>query len=153
MWTREIQFARAEAVDDPGISQGNLMLILDVRTQWASTHQMLRTCPFHIYQFSAHSQMPGRALDYRETIDAFVSRNKDLHTLELSKTDWESINLVASWLKSFRSATTEMSATKVPMLSTTHVIFRGLQDKIKKILRELPNSMLLKIKLSLTDAH
>jgi hypothetical protein len=44
-WTREIQFARAEDVDDPGINQGNLILILNVRTRWASTHQMLRT-PF-----------------------------------------------------------------------------------------------------------
>ena len=129
------------------------MLILDVRTQWASTHQMLHTRPFHIYQFSAHSQMPGRALDYHETIDAFVSRNKDLHALELSKTDWESIDLVASWLKSFQSATTEMSATKVPMLSITHAIFRGLQDEIKKILCELSNSVSPKIKLGLTDAH
>ena len=65
----------------------------------------------------------GRALDYRDTIDSFVSRNKDLHTLKLSNADWESIKLVASWLKSFRSATTEMSITKSPMLSTTHAIF------------------------------
>jgi hypothetical protein len=28
----------------------------------------------------------GRALDYRDTIDSFVSRHKDLHTLELSNT-------------------------------------------------------------------
>ena len=76
--------------------------------------------PFHIYQFSAHSQMLGWAFDYHKTINAFVSRNKDLYALELSNTDWESINLVASWLKSFWSATTEMSATKVLVLSTTH---------------------------------
>lgn len=97
--------------------------------------------------------MPGRALDYRDTIDSFVSRNKDLHALELSNTDWESIKLVASWLKSFRYATTEMSATKVPMLSTTHAIFRGLQDDIKDILRDLPNSVSPQIKFGLTDAH
>jgi len=97
--------------------------------------------------------MSGRALDYRDTIDSFVSRNKDLHALELSNTDWESISLVASWLKSFRSATTEMSATKVPMLSTTHAIFRGLQDDIKNILRDLPNSVSPNIKVGLTDAH
>jgi hypothetical protein len=97
--------------------------------------------------------MAGRALDYRDAIDFFVSRNKDLHAFELSNTDWESIELVASWLKSFRSATTEMSATKVPMLSTTHAIFRGLQDDIKNILRKLPNSVPPRIKLGLTDAH
>jgi sulfur relay (sulfurtransferase) DsrC/TusE family protein len=95
----------------------------------------------------------GHALDYRETIDSFISRNKDLHALELSNTDWESIKLVASWLKSFQSATTEMSATSVPMLLTMHAIFRGLQDDIKNILRNLPNSVSPKIKLGLTDAH
>jgi hypothetical protein len=97
--------------------------------------------------------MPGQVLDYCDTIDSFVSRNKDLHALELSDTDWESLKLVTSWLKSFRSATTEMSATKVPMLSTTHAIFRGLQDNIKNILCNLPNSVSPKIKLGLTDAH
>src|SRR5260370_6426648 len=97
--------------------------------------------------------MPGRALDYHKTIDYFVSRNKDLHALELSNTDWESLKLVTSWLKTFRSATTEMSATKVPMLSTTHAIFRGLQDDIKNILHNLPNSASPKIKLGLTNAH
>jgi hypothetical protein len=97
--------------------------------------------------------MAGQALNYCDTIDSFVSRNKDLHALELSDTDWESIKLVTSWLKSFRSATTEMSTTKVLMLSTTHTIFRGLQDDIKNILRDLPNSVSPKIKLGLTDAH
>ena len=95
----------------------------------------------------------GRTLDYCDTIDSFVSRNKDLHALELSNADWESIKLVALWLKSFQSATTEMSTTKYPMLSTTHAIFRVLQDDIKDILRSLPNSVSPRIKLGLTDAH
>ena len=95
----------------------------------------------------------GRALDYRDTIDSFILRNKDLHSLELSNADWESIKLVASWLKSFRYATTEMSTTKSPMLSMTHAIFWGLQDKIKDIIRDLPNSVSPEIQLGLTDAH
>ncbi|KAI0282624.1 hypothetical protein BC826DRAFT_864166, partial [Russula brevipes] len=103
---------------------------------WASTHQMLHM-----------------SLDYCDTIDSFVSRNKDLHVLKLSNADWESIKLVTLWLKSFRSATTEMSATKVPMLSTTHTIFRGLQEDIKSILCDLPNSVSPKIKHGLVDAH
>ena len=36
------------------------------------------------------------ALDYYNMIDSFVSRHKDLHTLELSNTDWESLKLVTS---------------------------------------------------------
>ena len=82
-----------------------------------------------------------------------MSQNKDLHPLELSDMDWESIKLVTSWLKSFQSATAEMSAMKVPMLSMTHAIFQGLQDDIKNTLRNLPDSVSPKIKLGLMDAH
>jgi hypothetical protein len=39
------------------------------------------------------------------------------------------------------------------MLSTTHAVFRGLQDEIKDILRNLPNSVSLSIKMGLTDAY
>ena len=46
-----------------------------------------------------------------------------------------------------------MSATKTPMLSTTHAVFRGLQDDLKSILRDLPLSVPLSIKKGLTDAH
>jgi hypothetical protein len=46
-----------------------------------------------------------------------------------------------------------MSATKIPVLSMTHAIFRGLQDDIKNILRNLPNSVSPKVKCGLMDAH
>jgi hypothetical protein len=95
----------------------------------------------------------GRALDYHDTIDSFVLRNKDLHDFELSPAEWDSIKLVTSWLKSFCSATTEMSTTKVPMLSTVHAVFQGLQDDLKEILRNLPNSVSTNVKRGLTDAH
>ena len=97
--------------------------------------------------------MSGCTLDYCDTIDSFVLRNKDLHALKLSNTDWDSIKLVALWLKSFRSATTEMSATKVPMLLIMHTIFQGLQDNIKNILCDLPSLVSPKIKLGLTDVY
>ena len=97
--------------------------------------------------------LAGRALDYQETINSYVTQNKEVHAFELSNADWESIKMVTSWLKSFRVATTEMSATKTPMLSTTHAIFRGLQDDIKNILRSLPNTVSPNIILGLTDVH
>ena len=97
--------------------------------------------------------LAGRALDYQETINSYVTRNKEVHAFELSNANWESIKMVTSWLKSFRVATTEMSATKTPMLSTTHAIFRGLQDDIKNILRSLPDTVSPNIILGLTDAH
>jgi len=129
------------------------MVILDVRTQWASTHQML-----HKLSLSPFVQAHGLwnvecTLNYCDMINSFVLISKDLHALELSKADWESIKLVTSWLKSFQSTTMEMSTTKSPMLSTTHAIFQGLQDDIKTILHSLPNSVSPQIKLGLTDAH
>jgi hypothetical protein len=39
------------------------------------------------------------------------------------------------------------------MLSTTHAIFRGLQEHIKQIYRDLPGSIPPKIKAGLLDAH
>lgn len=73
--------------------------------------------------------------------------------LELSNADWESIKLVTLWLKLFQAATMKMSITKLPMLSTTHAIFQGLQDDIKDILHSLPDSVSPQIKLGLTDVH
>lgn len=39
------------------------------------------------------------------------------------------------------------------MLSTTHAIFRGLQDDLKQSLTELPNSAPSALKTSLVKAH
>ena len=62
------------------------------------------------------------------------------------------MEMVIRWLKSFCSATTQMSATKTPMLSTTHAIFRGLQADIKDILRE-ENGLSPHLIKGLSDAH
>lgn len=97
--------------------------------------------------------MIGRALDNRESIDSFVSRNKDFRSHELSEEDWASIEMVTAWLRSFSSATIQMSATRVPMLSTTHAIFRGLQSDLCDVLRSLPDTASPKRKRGLTDAH
>ena len=60
---------------------------------------------------------------------------------------------MAGWLKSFRSATTQMSTTKQPMLSTAHAIFRGLQDKVHDALCSLPDSASPMIRNGLLAAH
>ncbi|GLB44045.1 putative protein dimerization activity [Lyophyllum shimeji] len=137
-WVKEIYVTMSKGSGGEEDAQtAALMLILDVRTRWSSTHQMLR-----------------RALDYRKCIDAYVSRNDELReSFRLTDADWNSITLITSWLKSFRSATTQMSATKSPMLSTTLAIFRGLQDEIKSILRSLPLNTDPRLKQGLLDAH
>ena len=80
-------------------------------------------------------------------------RNHELYPYELSDEDWSSIHVVSTWLKSFRSATTQMSMMKAPMLSTTLAVFRGLQDDIKTILRSLATNVSPVIKAGLLDAH
>ncbi|KAH9008870.1 hypothetical protein EDB83DRAFT_2172104, partial [Lactarius deliciosus] len=71
----------------------------------------------------------------------------------LSDAEWHSIGLVATWLKTFRSATTQMSTTKKPMLSTTHAIFCGLQEDLQNIIRHLPPSTSPCLKKGLMGAH
>ena len=87
----------------------------------------------------------GRALDFMTEIDEFIFQNEDLTNLVLTEAEWASIIQVAGWLKAFRSATTQMSTTKQPMLSTAHAIFRGLQDDVRDALRSLPDSTSLMI--------
>jgi hypothetical protein len=95
----------------------------------------------------------GRALDFLAEIDDFIFQNEDLCNLALTEAEWESITQVAGWLKAFRSATTQMSTTKQPMLSTAHAIFCGLQDEVRNALRSLPDSTSPMIKDGLLAAH
>ena len=92
-------------------------------------------------------------MDYRTVLDDFVAKNRELRKHELQDEDWEAIALVAQWLKSFRSATTQMSTTKRPMLSSTHAIFRGLQDSLADSLRSLPNDTPTLLRRALLNAH
>jgi hypothetical protein len=135
------------------LGRGATMLILDVKTRWSSTHQMLRK-PFPYRDaFIRNNILLGRAMDYRSVLDDFVAKNRELRKHELQDEDWEAIALVAQWLKSFRSATTQMSTTKRPMLSWTHAIFRGLQDSISDSLRSLPNNTPASLRQGLLNAH
>jgi formylmethanofuran:tetrahydromethanopterin formyltransferase len=115
------------------------MLILDIRTWWSSTHQMMCKLIDDVTLTSVDHDT-GRALDFLDQIDDFIFQNEDLSNLALTEAEWESIAQVAGWLKAFQSATTQMSTMKQPMLSTTHAIFRGLQDEVHDTLRSLPDS-------------
>ncbi|KAG2110194.1 hypothetical protein BD769DRAFT_1365184 [Suillus cothurnatus] len=72
---------------------------------------------------------------------------------ELSDADWARIELIMQWLKSFHPATTQMSTTKCPMLSSAHAIFHGLQESFQEDLAELPDSAPVKLWSALTSAH
>lgn len=62
-------------------------------------------------------------LDYCKAVNSFVCLHTDLWPNLLSDKEWHSIDLIATWLKTFHSATTQMLATKKPMLSTMHAVF------------------------------
>jgi hypothetical protein len=86
-------------------------------------------------------------------VDSFSRVHRDLWSFSLCEEEWQAIELVATWLKSFRAATTQMSTTRMPMLSTSHAVFRGLQEDLRDIIRDLPNSVSPSLKKGLTDAH
>ncbi|KAJ7367671.1 hypothetical protein DFH08DRAFT_908827 [Mycena albidolilacea] len=97
------------------------MLILDVKTQWSLTHQMLCW-----------------ALQFCGLIFNYMAKDSELHEHELNTDKWRALELVTAWLKFFCSTMTQMSATKQPMLATTHTIFCGLQQQLKSIISGLP---------------
>ena len=92
-------------------------------------------------------------MDYQSVLDDFIGKNKELCKYDLQDKDWEAIALVAHWLMSFRSTTTQMSTTTQPMLSWTHAVFCGLQDSLTDALRSLPKNMPALLRYSLLSAH
>jgi hypothetical protein len=109
--------------------------------------------PLPSSSFASFRHFAGRALDYRYVIDDYVARDRDLRSYELTDDDWVAIRLVTNWLKSFRSATTQMSATKHATLSLTQAIFRGLQDSVKDSIRSLPRSVSPTLRDAMIRAH
>jgi hypothetical protein len=92
-------------------------------------------------------------MDYCSVLDDFVAKNRELQKHELQDEDWEAIALVAQWLKSFQSTTTQMSTTKCPMLSWTHAIFHRLQDSISDSLCSLSNNTPASLHQGLLNTH
>ena len=95
----------------------------------------------------------GWAMDYCTVINDFIVKNQEICKHELQDKDWEAIAIVALWLESFHSATTQMLMTKHPMLSWTHAIFRGLEDSLAANLHSLPNNTPTPLHRGLLNAH
>ncbi|KAJ7765577.1 hypothetical protein B0H16DRAFT_1309980, partial [Mycena metata] len=72
---------------------------------------------------------------------------------ELTPADWTALKLVTDWLMVYRDATTQMSTTKQPMLSSTHAIFLGLQSHLKAALAKLPATADPVLRDGLVEAH
>ena len=74
------------------------MLILNVKAQWSSTHQMV--CKFLTsIVFCYHLLLIyniGHALQFQKEIDDFVGCNCDLQSLDLDKDKWDKLKLLTS---------------------------------------------------------
>jgi hypothetical protein len=94
-----------------------------------------------------------RVLKFEQAADHFVAMHKDLCPYALSNKDWDNLKLLRDWLCLFQEASTQMSTTSSLMLSTTHAIFRGLQDELQSILRSLSDDVSPELKGALLNAH
>ena len=94
----------------------------------------------------------GRALWHCKTINTFVYRHEKLIQYHITKEDWKAIKTKTQWLGSFHLATTQMSTTKMLMLSSTHAIFCGLQAELKDALHNT-HGLTPQLIQGLTDAH
>ncbi|KAJ8515596.1 hypothetical protein ONZ45_g6994 [Pleurotus djamor] len=134
-WLDEVLNAlRTQTVSTP--SNLPLMLILDSKTRWSSTHYMLR-----------------RALHLKNVLNDFLWKNRDLRAYKLSDKQWDAIEVVNKWLDSFHVASVQMSSTLAPMLSTTLAMFRGLQEDLREIIASLPESAPRVLRDSLVASH
>ncbi|KAI0063037.1 hypothetical protein BV25DRAFT_1803098, partial [Artomyces pyxidatus] len=141
-WLNEVELSlRREEANQMEIAK---MLILDVKTRWSSTHQML-----HMFG----SNTLNCPVDYEHEIDNFVAKTRDMCEYEMTSGDWEAVKLVMQWLYMFRQATTQMSSTSCPTLSSVHAVFRGLQDEVKQALSSIPSSAPPQLLQGLIAAH
>ena len=64
------------------------MPILDVVTRWSSTHQMLRKFALLVVDLSKMLYVClDRALAYRDIVDSFVAKHRELRNLELDTSE------------------------------------------------------------------
>ncbi|KIK54017.1 hypothetical protein GYMLUDRAFT_1024574, partial [Collybiopsis luxurians FD-317 M1] len=63
------------------------------------------------------------------------------------------IATICDWLLNFQSATSQMSTTPKPMLSSMHSTFRGLQRTLQDKLKQLPADVPPELVHGLTAAH
>ncbi|KAG5223531.1 Transposase protein [Salix suchowensis] len=113
-----------------------LMLILDVKTHWSLTHQMI-CC----------------ALAHREILSDFIGKNWDLLKYDLMPAHWDAIALVEIWLRNFHATTVQMSATFQLMLSQTFAMLQGLQEILRDTIRTLSTDIPTQLHNVLVDSH
>ncbi|CAB5217264.1 unnamed protein product, partial [Rhizophagus irregularis] len=112
----------------------DLKLILDVKTRWNSTFDML-----------------NRAFEMREAIDAMVNSDRDLRSFEITDDEWNKIKEIISVLKIFVQTTKILSSAKYPMLSSAIPIYNYLMDGLETYCENFDSSgdMVIAVKAGL----
>ncbi|KAJ3736749.1 hypothetical protein DFJ43DRAFT_977519, partial [Lentinula guzmanii] len=72
---------------------------------------------------------------------------------KLTDSNWTVLESIKNWLSKFHTATSKMLTTKNPMLSQTHLVFRGLQRSIKSRIMSLPANANATLKTALVETH
>ena len=78
-----------------------LTLILDCKTHWSSTHQMLHN--YFLLLLCSSDWLLGCALDFKTLVNAYVTKDikttgGELDGCIITGADWKAIQLVKEWL-------------------------------------------------------
>lgn len=103
-----LQFCRSSGLDE-------LMVILDVKTRWYSTYEMI--C---------------RAVKMREAIDIYTSCDADLRDLSLQDSEWELLSEILNFLKVFEETTKFLCQEKFPTIQYVVPVYNYLLEKIQE---------------------
>jgi ribosomal protein S27E len=89
-------------------------LILDVRTRWNSTHNMIE-----------------RALELRKPLDNMAMDDPGLAEYKLTAEEWDLLKDILGFLKVFKTASNHLCAASHPTLSTAVPVYNYLLDKLE----------------------
>lgn len=94
------------------------MLILDVKTRWNSTYEMIE-----------------RALKMRKVVDLLTSCEADLKEFALHNEDWEILQEVLDFLQIFKDTSTFLCAERYPTIQYVVPVYNYLLEKIKDCMK------------------
>ena len=89
-------------------------LVVDVRTRWNSTHDMIK-----------------RALELRGPLDKFAAVESDLVRYKMKPEEWRLLESVCGFLRAFKLATKRMCSASHPTLATAVPAYNFLLDKLE----------------------
>ncbi|KAK4698833.1 hypothetical protein P7C70_g7436, partial [Phenoliferia sp. Uapishka_3] len=140
-WTRSSPNRRSEWKKElrPNLADGEIakFLLLDSPTRWSSTYAML-----------------DRAYQYRTTINKVVKLEiETLAPYAISAVEWDVVNIIRRWLKSFADATLELSEGLIPSSAKVAAVYDCLMDDVSEFLSELPEGAPSELKQALAEAH